>query len=383
MTSVKSLQKQLLAAVAMVLVAAIAMSSATYAWFVNNATVTATGAQVKAATAYSLLISNDNSNFGTTTAFDTEITSLFPVSTAGTLETTARNQISDKDKTATDAFDLLFAASNEWDGNFVTSFTEVGKNTAFGDGTYYYTDTIYLKPGQDGSIYLDSSSLGVAWKTWDTENHTISSETTYYSFADFYGLEDATDSSAKAEDLKAYNDTLNQAQALLATLRVGFVVTYPDSSKNDAETWVGTYIYQLVAGNLTGNVNTTAVSSTNVSAGANGIEGAVSVAAADHKISVSTSNLKSATTIVKNATADGIPVISGITGSQSAPATATANDVAIVPSATANTVYTVDTYIWMEGCDVDTVAATLSQFGSGSIDGIQFGFCLGTVSSST
>jgi hypothetical protein len=383
MTSVKSLQKQLLAAVAMVLVAAIAMSSATYAWFVNNATVTATGAQVKAATAYSLLISNDNSNFGTTTAFDTEITSLFPVSTAGTLETTARNQISDKDKTATDAFDLLFAASNEWDGNFVTSFTEVGKNTAFGDGTYYYTDTIYLKPGQDGSIYLDSSSLGVAWKTWDTENHTISSETTYYSFADFYGLEDATDSSAKAEDLKAYNDTLNQAQALLATLRVGFVVTYPDSSKNDAETWVGTYIYQLVAGNLTGNVNTTAVSSTNVSAGANGIEGAVSVAAADHKISVSTSNLKSATTIVKNATADGIPVISGITGSQSAPATATANDVAIVPSATANTVYTVDTYIWMEGCDVDTVAATLSQFGSGSIDGIQFGFCLGTVPSST
>jgi hypothetical protein len=382
MTSVKSLQKQLLAAVAMVLVAAIAMSSATYAWFVNNAKVTATGASVQAATAYSLLISNNNTDFGTTTAFDTKIASLFPVSTAGTLEATARTQISDKDKTATDAFDLLFAASNEWNGNFVTSFTEVGKNTAFGDGTYYYTDTIYLKAGQDGSIYLDSSSLGVAWKTWDTENHAISSKTTYYSFADFYGLADAEDSSAKEADLKAYNDALNQAQALLATLRVGFVVTYPDSSKNDAETLVGTYIYQLVESNLTGYVNTTAVSSDNVSAGANGVLGAVSVAAADHAITVTTSNLTT-TTNVTNATTNGIPVISGITGSQSAPATATADDVAIVPKATANTVYTVDTYIWMEGCDVDTVAATLSQFGSGSIDGIQFGFCLGTVSSST
>ncbi len=37
----------------MVLMAAVALGSSTYAWFVNNATVTATGAQVTSSTAYS------------------------------------------------------------------------------------------------------------------------------------------------------------------------------------------------------------------------------------------------------------------------------------------------------------------------------------------
>ena len=40
--SVKALKKQLGAAVAMVCVAAVALGSSTYAWFVNNARVTAT-----------------------------------------------------------------------------------------------------------------------------------------------------------------------------------------------------------------------------------------------------------------------------------------------------------------------------------------------------
>jgi hypothetical protein len=226
----------------------------------------------------------------------------------------------------------------------------------------------------------------VAWAAWDTTNHKVSDTTTLYSFANFYGMSQATDTGATTDDQKAalaeYNVKLKQAQALLATLRVAFVVTYEN---NSTETLVGTYIYQLVSSTLEGGSNTTALdaSAATMGDGADGIKGAVSVAALDHKISVSTSNLLSGSTSVKNATASGIPVISGIKGSQSAPATASADDVAIVPSATANTVYTVDTYIWMEGCDVDTVAATLSQFGSGSIDGIQFGFCLGTVSSST
>ena len=39
--SVKSLKKQLMAAIAMVCVAAIALGTSTYAWFVNNTRVTA------------------------------------------------------------------------------------------------------------------------------------------------------------------------------------------------------------------------------------------------------------------------------------------------------------------------------------------------------
>ena len=46
--TVKALRKQLMAAIAMVVVAAVALSSSTYAWFANNNKVTATGMQVTA-----------------------------------------------------------------------------------------------------------------------------------------------------------------------------------------------------------------------------------------------------------------------------------------------------------------------------------------------
>jgi hypothetical protein len=128
----------------------------------------------------------------------------------------------------------------------------------------------------------------------------------------------------------------------------------------------------------------TGVSATKAEAGAEGIKGAVSVAPSDHAITVTTSNLtesdSNAVSDVKTLTSDGVPVISGIQGSSNSLATATDSDVAIVPQAIKNTIYTVDVYIWMEGCDVDTAAATLSQFAGGEIDGFQFGFCLGAVS---
>jgi len=47
--STKAIRTQLIAAIAMVLVAAIALGSSTYAWFANNGDVTATGMQVQAA----------------------------------------------------------------------------------------------------------------------------------------------------------------------------------------------------------------------------------------------------------------------------------------------------------------------------------------------
>lgn len=64
--SVKTLRKQLFAAIAMVLVAAIALGSSTYAWFVSNNSVTATTTSIYAQSnsAY-LLIANAND---TTTA---------------------------------------------------------------------------------------------------------------------------------------------------------------------------------------------------------------------------------------------------------------------------------------------------------------------------
>ena len=46
--SVSALKKQLAAAIAMVLVAAVALGSSTYAWFVSNNQVTATTTQIAA-----------------------------------------------------------------------------------------------------------------------------------------------------------------------------------------------------------------------------------------------------------------------------------------------------------------------------------------------
>ena len=81
--SAKSLQKQLIAAIAMVLVAAIALSSATYAWFVSNNTVTATTASISAQSNAPFLVISNAEITGSTT--DTAVTTtvadatLFPV----------------------------------------------------------------------------------------------------------------------------------------------------------------------------------------------------------------------------------------------------------------------------------------------------------------
>ena len=61
----KALKRQLLAAVAMVLVAAVALGSSTYAWFANNNTVTAKGMSVNATVDDSLVIKGaQDTSFG-------------------------------------------------------------------------------------------------------------------------------------------------------------------------------------------------------------------------------------------------------------------------------------------------------------------------------
>ena len=81
--TVKSLKKQLAAAIAMVCVAAVALGSSTYAWFVSNNQVTATTASISAqSNAPFLVISNAAITSGTTdTAVTTTVAdaTLFPV----------------------------------------------------------------------------------------------------------------------------------------------------------------------------------------------------------------------------------------------------------------------------------------------------------------
>ena len=66
--NVKALKKQLAAAIAMVCVAAVALGSSTYAWFINNTKVTAESAELTAKTSYALLISKDETGVKTRAA---------------------------------------------------------------------------------------------------------------------------------------------------------------------------------------------------------------------------------------------------------------------------------------------------------------------------
>ena len=82
-TNTKSLKKQLAAAIAMLLVAVVALGTASYAWFVSNRTVTAKTASISAqSNAPFLMIEKGdttvNENSGTSITFDEQNTVLYP-----------------------------------------------------------------------------------------------------------------------------------------------------------------------------------------------------------------------------------------------------------------------------------------------------------------
>lgn len=78
----KALKKQLGAAIAMVLVAAIALGAATFAWFVNNNAVTAEGVDVTTSSAVpNLYITSTGKTTGDMVKADTSPSKLYPVST--------------------------------------------------------------------------------------------------------------------------------------------------------------------------------------------------------------------------------------------------------------------------------------------------------------
>ena len=78
----KAIKRQLLAAIAMVLVAALALGSSTYAWFVASGTVTATGMSVKAQSEGGIVIRYGGGKWGTTATADMQSAeNLLPIST--------------------------------------------------------------------------------------------------------------------------------------------------------------------------------------------------------------------------------------------------------------------------------------------------------------
>lgn len=78
----KALKKQMGAAIAMVLVAAVALGSATFAWFVSNNAVTATGVDVTTTSSVpNLYITSVGQTLDTMTAAEKNPTKIYPIST--------------------------------------------------------------------------------------------------------------------------------------------------------------------------------------------------------------------------------------------------------------------------------------------------------------
>lgn len=136
----KALKKQLGAAIAMVIVAAIALGAATFAWFVNNTKVTAGDATVSATTANTLLIKNEANQWGTTYTFEDSNTNFKPVSTIGSNSATAFN----------------FFAQNNW-GKDTSGNITVNKVSA-AEGTEYWTKDFEIKASQACKLYLDGDT---------------------------------------------------------------------------------------------------------------------------------------------------------------------------------------------------------------------------------
>lgn len=393
--STKALKQQLIAAIAMVLVAGIALASSTYAWFVNNATVTATGAQVTSSTAYSLLITKelkgDGTDWQTTKALNPN-SGLTPVSTIGTKDASGlEGKTANGTATATIG-DIRFVASNEWKDNKVINYDEVNKasyasyNTGNSTGIlYYYTDTVYLKAGQASNVYLDSSTTGLVWN---------GVYTTFDNFMNGKAADGSTALSAYSDGDtdKADNCSLAEAQALVKTLRVGMQVTPVTSNptastddvtaRNTARKDGKFYVYQLNRDLISNEVITTTQNN------ANGVTAAIGPKSDDSRIESSAGianlNTDDNTTITAfaNLVSDAVPVITDmmVEGDSTGIVANVAKNGTVsksIAAVTANDIVEVDIYIWMEGCDGDVAAVNLDKFNSAMIPGIRFGFCLG------
>ena len=143
----KAIKRQLLAAIAMVLVAAIALGSSTYAWFVASNSVTAEGMTVQAQSESGLAISFENSGWGTSaTAGITTGVKLYPAST--------KDLAKWSHATAQKANNAAAAQETRED---ITSKVFGGESGAFSDGNKY----VFMKEFKIRSTASDAVSKGL------------------------------------------------------------------------------------------------------------------------------------------------------------------------------------------------------------------------------
>ena len=167
--SVKSLKRQLMAAIAMVLVAAIALASSTYAWFVTNNKVDATTSTISAQSNAAFMYIRDESEKSTdlrTDASEVKNAELYP----------AHWSLSSESATYTDAgkFYMAYGTSADASGYVMDSHSlkliaasgsnEDGSAEAAVTGKYAVKNTFYV--GSKGTtlsnLIVDASNNGIS-----------------------------------------------------------------------------------------------------------------------------------------------------------------------------------------------------------------------------
>ncbi|MDY4834221.1 MAG: hypothetical protein SO181_03610 [Frisingicoccus sp.] len=151
--NVKHLRKQLMAAIAMVVVAGVALSSATYAWFVSNNTVTAQTTNISAQSNSAYLViqektetqtATDSTSTSAATAADTTAVKLYPAQVVnGTTDGTYKFESA----YAAKASEALEKVSTRFTVGTDGSATEAVSNN------YAHQDTFYIGTGgYDGTF---------------------------------------------------------------------------------------------------------------------------------------------------------------------------------------------------------------------------------------
>lgn len=207
--SAKSLQKQLIAAIAMVLVAAIALGSSTYAWFASNNTVTAKGMNINAQAEGNLLVISNSPTLGTSTTVNMSLTGskLFP-----THLTTAIN-----------GTPAMTGASSSWTHSFSTEFA-----TAITDTSSSSETTLNLSVGNPSENIFGTTAdeKQVADQYYDTTGKQ------YFLAGKLYiGLDDKN-AASKCGAISLTDFAITSSSTLLSSARVALVnlSTYDKSS---------------------------------------------------------------------------------------------------------------------------------------------------------
>lgn len=320
--TVKSLRKQLAAAIAMTLVATVALGSSTYAWFVSNTTVKAQTVSLTAKTTYALLISQGASGTATT------------ASDWGTIHTIAEanntlGTMSPVSTTGKDSLDsngnILFAASNAWNnGQLVTSYKEPAT-------TDYWKETFEIKASQPCQLFLDTDTV--------------------FKLA-----------------------TENSSSELAKTLRLGLVVNKKGETGNANKQ---VFIYEV-------DTTTTGDKAANTTDGtdANGIKNAIkctyTASAANTPIAADKATVAAIDAANYASNAIATLAASSVAVTDVSALTSVSGITPLYEFTNPEEICTITAYIWMEGCDYDCNAANLATLvGDSNSLVVTLGFCAG------